>query len=109
MDTKTALTTPLWAAGPGGLIARERVIAIGRWESAPIRRAAQQARKAGRLIDLTYGYACKCVVFMDTGQVVLTATRHFWPEPTPFEPTEDDPRTVYGAEVEPVVRPTEAE
>jgi regulator of extracellular matrix RemA (YlzA/DUF370 family) len=83
---------PLWSAGMGGLIARERVVAVGRWDSAPIRRAARQARQTGRLIDLTFGYACKSVVFMDTGQVVLSASLHFWPEPVPFEPTPDDDR-----------------
>lgn len=83
---------PLWTAGPGGMFARERVIAIGRWDSAPIRRAAQQARKQGRLIDLTFGYACKSVIFMDNGHLVLSASLHFWPEPVPFEPTADDDR-----------------
>lgn len=80
------VAAPLWTAGPGGSVARERIIAIGRWDSAPIRRAARQARQANRLIDLTFGYACKAVVFMDTGQVVLSASLHFWPEPVPFQP-----------------------
>jgi regulator of extracellular matrix RemA (YlzA/DUF370 family) len=96
MAGKSSSPVPLWSAGPGGLIAREHVVAVGRWESAPIRRAAQQARKDGRLIDLTYGYACKSVVFMDSGHVVLAATSYFWPEPVPFQPTPDDERTLYG-------------
>lgn len=83
---------PLWAAGLGGLVARERIVAIGRWESAPIRRAARQARQTNRLIDLTFGYACKSVVFMDSGHVVLSASLHFWPEPVPFQPDPDDDR-----------------
>ena len=45
MTTKTPAPMPLWSAGMGGLIARERIVAVGRWESAPIRRAVQQARK----------------------------------------------------------------
>jgi len=96
MAARSSPPLPLWWAGPGGLIAREHVIAVGRWESAPIRRAAHQARKEGRLIDLTFGYACKTVVFMDSGHVVLAATNYFWPEPVPFEPTPDDERTLYG-------------
>lgn len=61
----------LFSIGPGGLIALDRVIAIGRWDSAPIRRAARKARAEGRLIDLTYGKACRWVYFMDSGHVVL--------------------------------------
>lgn len=60
--------------GPGGVVARKRIVASGRFDSAPIRRAAHQARKEGRLIDLTYGRACKWVFFLDSGHVVLAAT-----------------------------------
>lgn len=64
-------TGRLWTVGPGGQLAFGRVIAVGRWDSAPIRRAARQARTEGRLIDLTYGHACRWVFFMDSGHVVL--------------------------------------
>lgn len=94
MTTKTPAPMPLWSAGMGGLIARERIVAVGRWESAPIRRAVQQARKEGRLIDLTFGYACKSVVFFDSGHVALAASQFFYPEPVPLQPTRDDPRTM---------------
>jgi len=56
---------------PGGSVARKRVVAVGRFDSAPIRRSVNQARKEGRLIDLTYGRACKWVFFLDSGHVVL--------------------------------------
>jgi len=62
--------------GPGGTVARGRVVAVGRWDSAPIRRAARLARQEGRLIDLTYGQACRWVFFLDSGHVVL-GTRNF--------------------------------
>lgn len=58
---------------PGGKLPKKRIIAAGRWESAPIRRAARKARAEGRLIDLTFGHACHWVYFMDTGHVVLGA------------------------------------
>lgn len=61
----------LWPVGPGGLVTTERVVAVGRWESAPIRRAARAARVGGRLLDLTYGHACKWVLFLDSGHIVL--------------------------------------
>ncbi len=67
----------LWA-GPGGQVARSRIIAVARWDSAPIRRAARQARREGRLIDLTYGHACAWVIFLDSGHLAL-ATEVFQP------------------------------
>lgn len=59
--------------GPGGWVAAERIIAIGNWDSAPIRRAARKAKAENRLIDLTYGQACHWVIFMDSGQVILSS------------------------------------
>lgn len=57
----------------GGSVAWRRVVAVGRFDSTPIRRAVNQARKEGRLIDLTYGRACKLVLFLDSGHVVLAS------------------------------------
>jgi regulator of extracellular matrix RemA (YlzA/DUF370 family) len=51
------------------------VVAAGRWDSAPIRRAARKAKSDGRLIDLTYGHACKWVLFLDSGHLVLATER----------------------------------
>lgn len=62
-----------WEAGQGGLVAHRRIVAMGRWSSAPMQRAARQARREGRLIDLTYGHACQWVLFLDSGHVVLAA------------------------------------
>lgn len=61
----------LMEIGPGGTVARQRIVAVGRFDSAPIRRAVRQARKEGRLIDLTFGHSCKWVFFLDSGHVVL--------------------------------------
>lgn len=66
-------TPNLWTIGKGGMVAPDRVIAIGLWKSAPVRRLTRHAKSAGRLIDLTYGEACKWAVFLDTGHVVLAA------------------------------------
>ena len=65
----------LWPVGPGGMVSPDRVIAVGRWDSAPVRRAAKKARAEGKLIDLTYGHACQWVIFLDSGHLVL-ATKH---------------------------------
>jgi hypothetical protein len=61
----------LMEVGPAGSIARRRIVAVARWDSAPVRRAVTQARKEGRLIDLTYGRACRWVFFLDSGHVAL--------------------------------------
>ena len=63
----------LWPVGAAGFVAPERVIVAGCWESAPIRRAVRKASLEGRLIDLTYGRACKWVLFLDSGHLVLAA------------------------------------
>ena len=72
--------------GPGGHIARRRVIAVARWDSAPIRRAVAQARKEGRLIDLTYGRACRWVFFLDSGHVVLGIKSDLYSEESELKP-----------------------
>lgn len=74
----------LWPVGAGGLVATQRVVAVGRWSSAPIRRAARAARAENRLIDLTCGEACRWVIFLDTGQVALAT------EPAPVSVIDDD-------------------
>lgn len=63
----------LWPVGPAGLVASDRVIVAGRWDSAPIKRAVRTARSKDLLIDLTFGQACKWVLFLDSGHLVLAA------------------------------------
>jgi len=55
------------------MVAPDRVIVAGRWDSAPVRRAARKAKTEGRLIDLTFGRACVWVMFLDSGHVVLAS------------------------------------
>jgi extracellular matrix regulatory protein A len=61
------------SVGFGNYIVRERIIAILSSSSAPIKRAIQEARKQGQLIDATQGRRTKSVLFMDTGQIVISA------------------------------------
>ena len=58
------------SVGFGNYVNFKRVIAIVNAESAPVKRALQQAIKDGNLIDSTQGRKTKSVVFMDTGHVV---------------------------------------
>lgn len=83
-DKPKHLVPYLWPVGMAGLVAPDRVIVAGRWESAPIKRAVKKARAEGKLIDLTYGRACKWVMFLDCGHLVLTAV------PMPVAVLEED-------------------
>ena len=59
--------------GYGSIVNADRVIAILGADSAPIKRAIQEARDSGRLIDATYGRKTASVLIMDSDHVVLSA------------------------------------
>ena len=61
----------LLPVGRGGWLAFHRVVAIARYDSAPVRRLVRQAALGERLIDLTFGHATAWVAFADSGHVVL--------------------------------------
>lgn len=60
------------SVGFGNYVAVERVVAIAPTESSPIRRAVQEARKNGSLIDATQGRRSKSVLFIDDGRVLIS-------------------------------------
>ncbi len=73
----------LWPVGKGGLVAPNRIVAIGMYKSAPVRRIVRQAESANLLIDLTYGEVSKWAIFLDSGHVVLATgplPGTFWDE-----------------------------
>ena len=59
--------------GFGNLVSAERVVSIVSPESAPIKRAIQDVRERGLLIDASFGRSTRAVLFMDSGNVVLSA------------------------------------
>lgn len=59
--------------GFGNLVSAERIISIISPESAPIKRAVQDVREKGLLIDASFGRSTRSVIFMDSGNVVLSA------------------------------------
>ncbi len=61
--------------GFGNIVSANRIIAIVRPESAPIKRIIQEARDAGRLIDATYGRRTRAVVITDSDHVTLSAVQ----------------------------------
>ena len=59
--------------GFGNVLAMNRVIAISSPNSAPTKRAIQEGKSKGLLIDMTNGRRTKAVIFTDSGHVVLAA------------------------------------
>jgi len=59
--------------GFGNILAMNRVIAIVSPNSAPTKRAIQEGRNQGHLIDMTSGRRTKSVIFTDNGYIVLAA------------------------------------
>lgn len=62
----------VFSVGFGNYVSRERVIAIVSTDSSPIKRAVQEARKKGSLIDATQGRRTKSALFMDDGRLVIS-------------------------------------
>ena len=59
--------------GFGNILAMNRVIAIVSPNSAPIKRAIQEGRNKGLLIDMTNGRRTKAVIITDSGHIILAA------------------------------------
>lgn len=51
----------------------DKVVAIASPGSAPIKRAVQDARTTGKLIDMTSGRRTKAVIFTESSHIVLAA------------------------------------
>ncbi len=59
--------------GFGNMVCAERVVAIVSPDSAPIKRLVQDARDAGRVIDVSCGRRTRAVVITDSEHVILSA------------------------------------
>ncbi len=59
--------------GFGNILAMNRVIAIVSPNSAPIKRAVQEGKTGGVLIDMTNGRRTKAVIIADSGHIILAA------------------------------------
>ena len=67
------VVTELIHVGFGNILAMNRVIAIASPNSAPTKRAIQEGKNKGLLIDMTNGRRTKAVIFTDSGHIVLAA------------------------------------
>lgn len=61
--------------GNGNMVAVDRVISIAGPESAPIKRFVQDAKEAGRVIDVSCGRRTRTVIFTDSDHVILSAMK----------------------------------
>ena len=59
--------------GFGNMVAADRMVAIVSPESAPIKRLIQDAKDAGRVIDVTCGRKTRAVIITDSEHVILSA------------------------------------
>ncbi len=59
--------------GFGNLVVASRVVAILAPASAPMKRVKEEAKKAGKLVDVTQGRKTRSIIITDTDHVILTA------------------------------------
>lgn len=59
--------------GFGNMMAADRIVALVSPESAPIKRLVQNAKDAGRTIDVTCGRRTRAVIVTDSEHVILSA------------------------------------
>ena len=59
--------------GFGHMVAADRVITIASPDSAPIKRLIQDAKDAGRVIDVSCGRRTRAVIVTDSEHVILSA------------------------------------
>ena len=59
--------------GFGNMVAADRVITIVSPDSAPIKRLIQDAKDAGRVIDVSCGRRTRAVIITDSEHVILSA------------------------------------
>lgn len=63
----------LVSIGFGGMVARDRILAVVSPDSAPIKRMIQDVRDKGLLIDASFGRKTQAVLVMDSGHIILSA------------------------------------
>jgi len=61
--------------GFGNMVADNRVVSITTPDSSPIKRLVQDARDAGRVIDVSCGRRTRSVIITDSEHVILSAVQ----------------------------------
>jgi extracellular matrix regulatory protein A len=58
--------------GFGNYVVREKIVAIVSADSAPMRRAIQEARRVGHLVDATQGRRTRSAIFTEGRQLIIS-------------------------------------
>ena len=66
------LPVSVMSIGFGNYVVREKVVAIISADSAPMRRAIQEARRVGQLVDATQGRRTRSAIFTDNRQIIIS-------------------------------------
>ena len=61
--------------GFGNMVSAARVVSLISPDSAPVKRLIQDAREAGRVIDVTCGRRTRSVIITDSDHVILSAVQ----------------------------------
>ena len=59
--------------GYGNIINAAKIVSIASFDSAPMKRLAQEAKELGVAIDVTCGHKCRSVIVTDSKHVILSA------------------------------------
>ena len=59
--------------GFDNMVSVDKIVAIVSPESAPVRRLVQEAKEAGRVVDVTHGRKTRAVVITDSQYILLSA------------------------------------
>ena len=59
--------------GFGNMVSAGRIVSIASPDSAPVKRLVQDAREAGRVIDVSCGRRTRSVIITDSDHVILSA------------------------------------
>ena len=59
--------------GFGNMVSAGRVVTLVSPDSAPVKRLIQDAREAGRVVDVTCGRRTRSVILTDSDHVILSA------------------------------------
>lgn len=60
-------------AGFGNYISCERIISVVSPDSLPVRRLVQDAKNAGRMVDVSCGKKTKAVIITDSDHIICSA------------------------------------
>jgi extracellular matrix regulatory protein A len=67
------MATELIHVGFGDYVSANRILAVVRPGSMPVRRLLEEAERKGLLLDVTHGRRTKAIILLDSGHLVLLA------------------------------------